>query len=201
MLALNDENRAALRAAQDAALYMFGSDFIKNAGTAEVVQPLAGRLYLSESGWGLLAVPNALIRGLFDALNEPGAELPLKDGRLNGHISVFHPKDIEKIGGPDKLHERGHSFTYGLGAVKCMRPSNWGDVAKVWYVEVRSKSLEDLRKGYGLSAKPKDGKFDLHATFAVRKKHVLRENEVSKTASTLRWITSLAGDGMPYPSK
>ena len=37
---------------------------------------LSGRLYVSKSGWLLLAVPNALGLGVFYALDEPGVELP-----------------------------------------------------------------------------------------------------------------------------
>jgi hypothetical protein len=38
--------------------------------------PLSGRLHLSKSGWLLLSVPNALVRGVFDALTAPGRNYP-----------------------------------------------------------------------------------------------------------------------------
>ena len=38
--------------------------------------PLSGRLYRSKTGWLLLSVPNALVRGVYDAMTAPGAELP-----------------------------------------------------------------------------------------------------------------------------
>ena len=71
--------------------------FSKYAGDAVKVHALSGELQFSSSGWGLLKVPNALVRGAFDALDELGAELPVKKstGGLNAHISVFRPEDIE----------------------------------------------------------------------------------------------------------
>ena len=42
----------------------------KEAGTPVSTYALSGELYASNSGWILLSVPNALVRGAFDALNE-----------------------------------------------------------------------------------------------------------------------------------
>lgn len=142
---------------------------------------LAGRLYVSKSGWGLLSVPNALVRGAFDALDEQGVELPTNDdGMLQAHISVFRPEDIEQIGGKDKLTERGHSFRYTLGRVKTVTPQGWDEMSKVWMIEAHSPALERLRKSYGLSALPKDGRFKFHITIGVRRKHILTNSDVSK---------------------
>ena len=38
---------------------------------------LADPIAMVKSGWVLLSVPNALVRGCFAALDEPGVELPL----------------------------------------------------------------------------------------------------------------------------
>src|SRR3954471_22753330 len=106
---------------QDRLLYAVAASHVghvKAASVPEVAHSLSGRLYLSKSGWILLDVPNSLVRGAFDALHEAGAELPLKDGRLNSHISVMRPEEVEKIGGPDSIHERGHQFKYSLGQLK-----------------------------------------------------------------------------------
>lgn len=154
--------------------------FTKTAGTPEIVHKLGGRLYLSRGGWLLLSVPNALLRGAFDALHAPGAELPVKtDGSLNAHISVMRPEEIAQIGGPDKIAERGHTLYYTLGPVKELTPLSWDDVSKAWVVEVDSPDLRDLRKSYGLSALPHlDHEF--HITVAIRRKNVLRDNATAK---------------------
>ena len=55
---------------------------------------MVGELQLSKSGWLLLRVPNAVVRGAFAALNEPGVELPLNDGRL---VTRHHYSDVLSI--------------------------------------------------------------------------------------------------------
>ena len=167
-----------LKTAGDLAYYV-GVDLVKSASDAKPVYHLAGRLYLSASGWLLLSVPNALLHGVFDALDEPGVEKPYKgDGSLNAHISVMRREEVEQIG-PDNIHERGHTFRYTLGPLKTVEPKTWDGVSKVWYVTVYSPELRKLRKSYGLSGQPNDD-WDFHITVAVRKTGVLHENETSK---------------------
>jgi hypothetical protein len=153
--------------------------------------PLAGRLYLAKSGWLLLSVPNALVRGVFDALTEPGTELPTAgvmnvpnvDGELlNAHISVLTADEVASIGA-DKINERGHMFGYTLGGLKEIDVKNVDGVSKVWVLHVASPGLSALRKSYGLSALPKDDQ-PFHITFAVRRKGVLRDNGKAKGYET-----------------
>jgi hypothetical protein len=152
-------------------------------GAAPVAAPiLHGRLFVSASGWGLLSVPNALVRGLFDAVNEPGAELPLRDGKLNAHISVFTDKEVEKLGGPSRISERGHPFSYQLGPIMAVDPKGWAEMSKAWFVRVSSPELKALRKSYGLDPLP-NGDHEFHITIGVRRKNVLKDNEVSKAAA------------------
>lgn len=151
----------------------------KTADDAELATRLVGKLYIADSGWGLLAVPNALVRGAFDALHELGAELPLRGGRLNAHISIFRPEEIEQIGGPEKLTERGHMFFYNLGALYSAAPTGWPDVSRCWFFRVHSPELEKVRKSYGLPPTPKH---PFHLTVAIRKKRVLQNSGVTKTA-------------------
>lgn len=162
----------------------------KSASSPVITYALSGELYLSNSGWLLLSVPNSLVRGAFDALNEQGIELPTKDGRLNAHITVMKPEDITAIGGADKISERGHHFHYTFGPIKEVVPDSWEDVAKVWLIEVKSPELQNLRKSYGLTSLPNNDKHEFHITIAIRKKSVLRNNDIKKTAF---FIPLLAG--------
>lgn len=155
----------------------------KSAAHAESVCALAGRLHLSSSGWLILSVPNAVVKGLFDALEEQGVELPLKDGKLNAHISVMSPEEVAQVGGAEKISERGHAFKYTLGAIKTVKPAGLKNMAKVWFCAVKSPELQTLRKSYGLSPLPKEGKQEFHIVFAVRKTGVLQHNETKKAAS------------------
>ncbi len=159
--------------------------YLVKAGGAGVssTYSLGGRLVASKSGWGLLEVPNAIVRGLFAALHEPGVELPPnKAGSLNAHISVFTKADVEAIGGVDKLTERGKVFKYQLGPVQSVQPKGWKEMSLVYFVQVRSPELQALRKSYGLTPLP-NGDHDFHITLAVKKKKVLQDNGISKAAS------------------
>lgn len=157
---------------------------------ASTNQPLSGRLYCAKSGWLLLSVPNALVRGVYDALSAPGAELPRAgvmnvpnvDGELlNAHISVMTADEVRDIG-HNNINERGHSFGYSLGPLKELDVKNVAGVSKVWAITVTSPALADLRKSYGLSALPDGHPF--HITVAVRRKGVLQDNGVAKGYET-----------------
>lgn len=149
--------------------------------------PLAGRLYVAKSGWLLLSVPNALVRGVYDALVAPGAELPtagamgLKDHKeelVNAHISVMTADEVAKIGA-DKINERGHNFHYTLGALKEIPINKAGNLSRVWAIQISSPQLSEIRKSYGLSPLP-NGDHAFHITVACRRKGVLLNNSTSK---------------------
>lgn len=157
---------------------------------ASTNQPLSGRLYCAKSGWLLLSVPNALVRGVYDALSAPGAELPragvmnvpnVAVDLLNAHISVMTADEVASIG-QNNINERGHAFPYSLGPLKELDVKNIAGVSKVWAITVTSPALADLRKSYGLSALPNGRPF--HITVAVRRKGVLQDNGLAKGYET-----------------
>ena len=151
--------------------------------------PLSGRLYLSKTGWLLLAVPNALVRGVYDAMPAPGAELPTtasmgvgeKSELLNAHITVMTGDEVTQVGA-DKINERGHMFGYTLGSLKEIEPRSGSNLSKIWAIQVAAPLLSALRKSYGLSALPNDAPF--HITVAVRKRGVLLDNGKAKGYET-----------------
>lgn len=166
------------------AAWFVGASWIKTAGKPELSYGLAGRLYLARSGWLLLSVPNALLRGAFEALQEPGVELPYhSDGTLSAHISVMRPEELEQIGGGDKITERGKLFHYTLGPAQSVVPAGWGAMSRVWMIKVHSPELKKLRVSYGLPPLPNNNQFEFHITFAVRRKGVLQANATSKAAA------------------
>jgi hypothetical protein len=167
-------------------LYLAGGQ-VKQADSVTSYS-LKGRLYLSQSGWLLMSVPNALGRGAFDALQEQGVELPTRDtddpdAVFNAHVSVMNPDEVAKLGGPAKITERGHMMRYTLGPVKEITPGNWNGVSRVWAIEVNSPELKNLRKSYGLTPLPgPTGDWAFHITFAIRRRRVLQPGSVSKAA-------------------
>jgi len=181
--ALQQEWREQLAKPLEEAAYAHAT-LCKLASTPVTSMALSGELYASKSGWLLLSVPNAVGRGFFAALDEPGVELP-ED--FNCHISVARPEELEAIGGVDKVTERGKRFHYNIGALKTVKPLGWDDISKVWFLSVTSSELQSLRKSYGLTPLPmKNGQtLAFHCTVAVRRKNVLGRNEVSKAASEI----------------
>jgi hypothetical protein len=157
----------------------------KAAGTPALSYSLTGRLVGTKSGWVVLEVPMALVRGAFDALNEPGVELPPPASGYDdykSHISVIRPEELKEIGGIDRISERGHFFSYALRSLKSVEPAGWPEMSKVWFIEVTSLALKNLRKSYGLEPLPKH---QFHITIGCRRKSVLRNNDVSKAAESL----------------
>ncbi len=162
-----------------------GEQIVKAAGDTEVAYDMAGQLYASPSGWILLSVPNAIVRGVFASMRAPGIELPPQDSKvpgspLNAHISVFRKEEIEALGGVDKITERGQEFRYSIGRLKTVVPHGWAAMSRVWFLTVHSPELQDLRRSYGLSSLPNNGEFAFHITVAVRRKGVLGRNEKTK---------------------
>lgn len=163
---------------------LIGQDLVeKSAGTAEVAYNLSGTLYLSSSGWLLLSVPNGIGLSVFKAMNEPGIELPPSpnNGPYNAHISVMSAKEVEALGGGQKINERGKQFSYTLGRLMSVDlPDGQPELAKVWFIKVHSPDLQALRRSYGLSSLPHNGDYDFHVSCAVRRKGVLGRNEIKK---------------------
>ncbi len=179
----------------------------KSAADAPVASAvLTGRFYVSKSGWGLLSVPNDLARGMFEAMQEPGIELPPGSGDppgpFNAHISVMRKEDVDACGGPDKIKERGEVFRYQLGPIKSVVPMGWDGMSRVWFVEVQSPELKALRKSYGLPPLPMKGDNELqfHISIAVRRKHVLKDNELSKAAMN-DWYANGGQEVNPFESQ
>lgn len=165
--------------------FILGQRFVKEAGVPVPVYNLAGTLYATPGGWIMLTVPNAMVRGIFKSMREPGVELPPGHGDqpFNAHISVIRKEEVEEIGGVDKITERGKQFTYTLGRLKEVEPDGWPGVEKVWFTTIHSPELQKLRRSYGLSSRPKGGEYDFHITCAVRRRGVLGRNGTRKADS------------------
>lgn len=148
---------------------------------------MEGRLYGKSSdkrgSWIMLTVPNELVRGVYTAINEPGVELPIgdADGRLEAHISVMRPEELERVGGIDKITERGKSYKYNIGQLVSVVPAGWADMERCWMLNVHSPQLQELRRAYGLSSLPKNGEYMFHITVACRRRGVLGRNSTSKS--------------------
>lgn len=145
--------------------YQMGSALVyltKAAAAHEISYALAGRLQLSQTGWLVVSAPAALVRGAFDALHEHTTELPEEYS-----IPVMTPAELARIGGADKVVERGNHFHYTLGPVRANEPSS-NDISKVWYICIFSQELKRLRRSYDLEPMMQ-GKGYFRLPIAVRK--------------------------------
>jgi hypothetical protein len=147
-----------------------------------------GKLTRSSSGWILLSLPSAIQRGFFQILDAPGAELPKRNGRINCHVSVIRPEELEKIGNPP-INEIGKSFAIQFGKIVETNPIGWDEMDRVWFMKITSPELVKLRRSYGLSDLPKRNRTTLgfHMTIAVRRKGVLKEGPIAKEADGWTW--------------
>jgi hypothetical protein len=116
---------------------------------------------LSQSGWLILTVPANLVRGAYDALHEQGLELPEEYS-----IAVMSPTELNQVN-PNKITERGHSFSYTLGPVRSNEPSS-STISKVWYIQIYSQELKKLRRSYKLEPNFQ-GHYFFKLPIAVRK--------------------------------
>lgn len=151
-----------------------------------VARNLSGQLYHKSGGmgdWIMLSVPNAMVRGIYQAMDEPGIELPIigSQDKLMAHISVIRPEELESIGGPDAvIKDRGRKFSYTPGKLIEVEPKGWDEVKTCWFLRVHSPELQELRRSYGLSSLPKNGEYDFHITVAIRRRGVLSRNTKKK---------------------
>jgi hypothetical protein len=180
---LPPEAMARILAQYDDVAYTVGNAIGYSKEAASKTNSLSGELYASADGAILLTVPNALVKGVFDALDEHGLSLPLKNGRLYAHIPVMTSSEVTTIGGVGKVSERGHHFSYNIDSLHEAALGNSLEYGKLWYLPVTSPELTQLRKTYGLESAP--GKLGFHIVVALRKLGVLGKNEVSKTADAL----------------
>ena len=178
--------------------------WLTKSGTVGTNHYLTGRLYISKSGWLLLSVPNALVRGVFDAMTTAGAELPTSsafNGKsadkdlLNAHISVMTAEEVKQIGA-DKITERGHQFHYALGQIREFSPRT-DTLSRVWAIQAASPELAALRKSYGLTPLP-NGDHQFHITVADRRKKVLQPNDVAKVDGSRGTAKAASTDKATY---
>lgn len=150
---------------------------------------LTGRLVISQTGskpWGMIKVPQSILDGVFKSLNIIGIEKP----EDNAHISVFTSDEIKKIGGPDKIDERGRDFHYTMRSVRRVEPEGWDEMQYVYFITCNSAELSKLRESYGLSPLV-HGSHPFHITVAVmpkteKKSAVEEEDEEDMRAAKRR---------------
>jgi len=128
---------------------------------------LKGKLQQAKNGFVYLDLPDDLINGLFAIIDENNISKPpynqKKYNQIGAHVSVIDEKEIKDI----TIKEVGKEFNFSLGALKSTTPKTWDDVEKVYFLQIDSPDLENLRNKYGLPKKLNGHEF--HITVAVEK--------------------------------
>jgi hypothetical protein len=181
-----DKNKEYAKAYDDLAYTVGQAAAYTHKEAAVKSNALSGELYAASDKSIMLSVPNALVRGAFDAIDANGLSLPGKNGKFNAHIVVMTPDEVSKLGGVEKITERGHRFHYNLSSLHEAPITNSFDYSKTWFLSVTSPELAQLRKTYGLDSTP--GKHGFHVVVALRKLGVLGHNEISKLAAIQKTI-------------
>jgi uncharacterized protein YciU (UPF0263 family) len=128
---------------------------------------LKGKLKQTDDGFVYLDINDDLMKGLFPLIDKDGIDKPpyfnKKFNEVGAHVSIISGNEI----GDSKIKEVGKDFNFELGDFKSTDPDGWDEMKKVYFVQIHSKELEDLRAKYGLTKK-KDG-HEFHITIAVEK--------------------------------
>lgn len=143
---------------------------------------LSGLLQATKSGHLILGVPASLVRGVFDAMTEPGISMPsaVDGGTLRAAIVVMTPDELESLGGAAAVTERGKQFKYQIGELVEQPARNWPGVSACWHLKVIAPELGKLRRTYGLPTKL-SGDSDFSIVVACRKVGVLAATATSKS--------------------
>jgi len=130
---------------------------------------LKGTLKQTPTGFIYLDIPDDVMNGLFAIIDEDDISKPpyhLKSfNSVGAHASVFKEDEVEEK--ELNVKEVGKEFNFSLGDFKSTNPDGWDEVEEVYFVQIKSKELEDLRKKYDLPAKI-DG-HEFHITIAIEK--------------------------------
>lgn len=129
-----------------------------------------GTLKKTKDNFIYLDVSNNIINGLFSNIDEENIKKPpynIKSfNNVGAHISVIS-SDEYKDNNIEDIKEIGQEFNFRFKDIKATNPDGWDEVKEVYFMEVKSKELENLRQKYKLSKLLEKHQF--HITIAIKK--------------------------------
>jgi hypothetical protein len=130
---------------------------------------LFGILKQSPDGFTYLKVSNDIMNGFFMSIKEEGAEKPpyntKKMNYTGAHATVFYSDEVKE--NKLEIKEIGEEISFKVGKMYSVEPKNWDEMERVWFLEIFSPELENLRKKYGLSKLVNGNQY--HITVATKK--------------------------------
>ena len=143
-------------------------NFVKNAKKQNV--ELIGKLKKTKDNFVYIDIPDELMNGLFNLIEDKGEKPPYNQKSFNNvgsHISVIKIDEFND-NNLNNIKEIGKEFSFQLGELKSLNPYGWDEMDKVWFLTVISPELENLRKKYKLT--PKIDNHEFHITIQVKEK-------------------------------
>ena len=131
---------------------------------------LKGTLKQKDDGFVYLDVSNNVIHGLFSLIDEENIEKPpyFDNGGIGAHISVVSSQEAEEQLKDIKIDEIGDEINFQLLDIKSTKPDGWKEMERVWFVQVESTKLKEIREKYGLSKTYNRQGHNFHVSIAVR---------------------------------
>ena len=127
--------------------------------------PHSGNLEILEN-FVYVAVDDAYIHDLVHWIEPDGFEEPpyFGPGLVGAHITVISPEEMQKHG-VRKIDEIGQTIRFTPRLCKVAHPGRWKEVEEVYFIEVESPELDQIRAKYGL---PKQ-QYAFHITVGVKR--------------------------------
>ena len=146
-------------------------NWYKQATKSDKKEPSFSAILKENDGFYYLDIPQPFITGLHKMLPDDVDETPYKQkgyGGIGAHVSVIHEDEFGERG--VEVEEVGQSFDFEIVGAKQTNPDGWDEMKQVYFVEIESPQICDMRKKYGLPKTYQGKGHNFHITFALEKK-------------------------------
>lgn len=123
-----------------------------------------------KDGFYYLDIPQAFITGLWSMMDEDADEAPYKQkqyGAVGAHVSVISDEELDD---DVEIEEIGQDFEFTILGAKQTNPEGWDEMKQVYFIEIDSPQIKEMRKKYGLPKSYQGKKHQFHITFSLERK-------------------------------
>lgn len=129
-----------------------------------------------ERPWASLEIDPTIPALVFASLKDQGKLVDVEPKFDHAHITVVKNDEakqlIDKFGDEWKDKLGGGTYEFSLADVIDLDPEGWDEMKRVWFLQVDSPQLQQVRRSVGLKALPQaddgSGSQPFHVTFACR---------------------------------
>jgi len=141
--------------------------------------PLTGTIKMDSRGYIYLKLSDSYIIDIYSYLNQKQIDMPPyfdQQKPFGAHISVVLPQEERQRIVPEEID---CDIEFEITGSYFAEPENWYEMKYVWFLTIKSPSLESLRTKLGLSSKINDEEF--YITFAVQKRFLTLTDVLAQT--------------------